>query len=124
MQEKLELELLREQLDTAEMILRRTREELDKSGIATVPIRVKQATPREYLIFFLTLVPGIVLIISSLCVPILLLSILFGVIGAGTFFYSLLYYVRKVDIPDLLAQYNEYTKRVEDLKKQIQTYAI
>lgn len=124
MQEKLELELLREQLDTAEMILRRTREELDKSGIATVPIRVEQATPREYLICFLTMTSGIVLIISSLCVTILLLSILFGVIGAGTFFYSLLYYVRKIDIPDLLAKYNEYTKRVEDLKKQIQTYAI
>ena len=121
---ELTLEQLRDQLDTTEMLLRRTRKELDNAGIATVPTEVKQATSREYLIFFLTLVPGIILIISSLCVPILLLSILFGVIGAGTFFYSLLYYTREIDIPDLLARYNEYAKQAEDLKQQIQTYSV
>lgn len=115
------LEQLREQLDTTEMLLRRTRKELDSAGIATVPTDVKQASSREYLIFFLTLITGIVLIISSLCIPVLLFSILSGAIGVGVFFYSLCYYIREVTIPDLFARYNELTKQAENLRCQIKT---
>lgn len=115
------LEQLREQLDTTEMLLRRTRKELDEAGIATVPTDVKQATSREYLIFFLTLILGIALIISGLCIPVLFFSILSGAIGVGVFFYSLCYYIREVTIPDLFARYNELTKQAENLRCQIKT---
>lgn len=119
----LTMEQLRKQLDTTNMLLRRMRDQLDSVGIATVPAYVKRATFKEHLTFFVMLISSIALIVAGLCVPAQDVNILLCVTGIGVLFYSLFYYVRKIDLRDLLADYNEYTKRAADLQEQIKTYS-
>lgn len=120
---ELTIEQLNEQLDTTNMLLRRMRDQLDSAGIATVPAYVKRATFKEHLTFFVMLIFSIALIVVGLCVPASTIRILLCVVGIGALFYSLFYYIRKIDMPDLLADYNEYTKRAENLQEQIKTYS-
>ena len=115
------MEQLNEQLDTTNMLLRRMRDQLDSAGIATVPADAKRASFKEHLTFFVMLISSIALIVAGLCTPILNLRIFLCTVGFGALFYSLFYYVRKIDLPDLLADYNEYTKRAENLQEQIKT---
>lgn len=117
------MEQLRKQLDTTNMLLRRMRDQLDSAGIATVPADAKRATFKEHLTFFVMLISSIALTVAGLCVPASTIRILLCVVGIGALFYSLFYYVRKIDLPDLLADYNEYTKRAADLQEQIKAYS-
>ena len=117
------MEQLIEQLNTTNMLLRRMRDQLDSAGIATVPADAKRASFKEHLAFFAMLISSIALIVVGLCVPVQDVNILLCTVGFGALFYSLFYYVRKIDLPDLLADYNEYTKRAENLQEQIKTYS-
>lgn len=120
---ELTIEQLRKQLDTTNMLLRRMRDQLDSAGIATVPAYVKRATFKEHLTFFAMLISSITLIVAGLCVSASTIRILLCAVGIGALFYSLFYYVREIDLRDLLADYNDYTKRAENLQEQIKTYS-